>query len=47
MKRNYENFKIEYEELGLSPSKSEFKEYLTALNESYNSNSLSSIMSEN
>ena len=28
MKRHYKNFKSEYEELGLSPSKSEFKEYL-------------------
>ena len=48
MKRNYKNFKIEYEELGLSLSKNEFKNYLSVLNESYNSNKLSNVMkSEN
>ena len=46
MKRHYANFKIEYEESGLSPSKNDFKEYLTILNESYNSNSLSNLISE-
>ena len=43
IRRHYRNFKIEYEELGLSPSKQEFKEYLTTLNETYNSNSLSNL----
>tara|TARA_B100000963_G_C22562366_1_gene641991 strand:+ start:616 stop:1338 length:723 start_codon:yes stop_codon:yes gene_type:complete len=46
MKRHYANFKIEYEELGLSPSKNDFKEYLTTLNETYNSNSLSNLISK-
>lgn len=44
MKRHYANFKIEYEELGLSPSKNDFKEYLDVLDEKYNSNSLSNII---
>jgi hypothetical protein len=46
MRKHYKNFKIEYEDLGLSPSKNDFKEYLTALNETYNSNSLSNIISK-
>ena len=46
MRKHYKNFKLEYEELGLSPSKSEFKEYLQVLDEKYDSNSLSNIMSE-
>jgi hypothetical protein len=44
MKRHYKNFKLEYEELGLSPSKKEFKDYLNVLDERYNSNSLSNVM---
>ena len=48
MRKHYKNFKLEYEELGLSPSKSEFKDYLTVLNEKYDSDLLSNIMnSEN
>jgi hypothetical protein len=48
MRKHYRNFKLEYDELGLSPSKSEFKDYLTVLNEKYDSDSLSNIMeSEN
>lgn len=44
MRKHYKNFKIEYEELGLSPSKNEFKEYLSVLNESYNSNEVSNVV---
>ena len=44
MKRHYKNFRLEYEELGLSPNKNEFKDYLNVLDERYNSNALSNIM---
>ena len=44
MRRHYKNFRLEYEELGLSPSKKEFKDYLNVLDERYNSTSLSNIM---
>lgn len=44
IKRHYKNFKIEYEELGLSPTKNDFKEYLTTLKETYDSNSLSNLL---